>query len=362
VCGFLFHTPILKGGFILENKAIFMQGTNNMVWKDIPVPTIEDNQVLIKVDAVGICGSDMHYYQHGRIGDFIVEGDFILGHEAAGFVVETGKNVKSLNVGDRVALEPGKTCGKCEFCKSGKYNLCPDVEFFATPPYHGVFANYVAYEADMCFKLPENVSTVEGALVEPLSVGLHATGQGDVKLGDTVVIFGTGCIGLSTLLSSKARGASTIIVVDMMESRLKKAKELGATHTVNAREVNTIEKIMELTNNRGADVVIDTAGAAATVKQTVHVMKIGGTIVLVGMTPEDETSFDFMKLMSKEGQIKTIFRYRNLYPVAINAIASGAIDIKSVVSHEFDFEDTKEAFESIIKSPDEVIKAVIRMK
>lgn len=339
-----------------------MQGTNHMVKKEIPVPAIEDNEVLVRVDAVGICGSDLHYYQHGRIGDFVVEGDFILGHEAAGEVVKVGKGVKNLKIGDRVALEPGKTCGKCEHCKSGKYNLCKDVEFFATPPYHGVFANYVSHPEDMCFKLPENVSNVEGAMVEPLSVGLHATGEGQVKLGDTVVIFGAGCIGLSTLLASKARGASTIIVVDMMENRLEKAKELGATHIVNPKEVNGVEKILALTAHKGADVVIDTAGAEVTVKQTVDVLKAGGTIVLVGMTPKDEIEFNFMKLMGKEGQVKTIFRYRNLYPVAINAIASGAIPIKDLVSHEFDFEDTKDAFDYTIQNPDKVIKAVIRMK
>lgn len=346
----------------MKNKGIFMHGTNDMIWKDIPVPTVKDDEVLVKVEAVGICGSDMHYYQHGRIGDFVVEGDFILGHESAGEVVEVGKNVKNLKVGDRVALEPGKTCGKCEFCKSGLYNLCPDVEFFATPPYHGVFVNYVAHPEDMCFKLPDNVSSVEGALVEPLSVGLHATGQGGVKLGDTVVIFGTGCIGLSALLASKARGASTIIVVDMLENRLKKAKELGATYAINAKEVNAVEKIMELTDNKGAQVVIETAGAVATVKQTVDVLKNGGTIVLVGMAPKAEIEFNFMKLMGKEGQIKTIFRYRNLYQVAINAIASGSINVKELVSHEYDFENTKEAFDYVAANPGEVIKAVIRMR
>lgn len=346
----------------MKNKGIYMRGTNNMVWKDIPMPTVNDNEVLIKVEAVGICGSDMHYYQHGRIGDFIVEGDFILGHEAAGTVVEIGKDVENLKIGDRVAMEPGKTCGKCEFCKAGLYNLCPDVEFFATPPYHGVFVNYVSYPEDMCFKLPDNVSSVEGALVEPLSVGLHATGQGGVKLGDTVVIFGTGCIGLSTLLASKARGASVIIVVDMLENRLEKAKELGATYIVNASKENAVVKILELTKGKGANVVLETAGAMATVKQTVDVLKTGGTIVMVGMTPEDEVEFNFMKLMSKEGQIKTIFRYRNLYPVAINAIASGAIRIKDIVSHEFDFEDTKDAFDFVAKNNSEVVKAVIKMK
>lgn len=346
----------------MKNKAIYMSGTYNMVWKEIPVPEIKDNEVLVKIEAVGICGSDVHYYQHGKIGDFIVEGDLILGHESAGEVVAVGKNVKSLKIGDKVALEPGKTCGKCEFCKSGLYNLCPDVEFFATPPYHGVLTNYVAHPEDMCFKLPENVSTVEGALVEPLSVGLHATGQGGVKLGDTVVIFGVGCIGLCSLLSSKARGASTIIAVDVLGKRLEKAKELGATHVINAREVNVIEEIMKINDGKGAHVVLETAGNVITVQQTVDAVKRGGTIVMVGMAPQDIIEFNFARLMNKEAQIKTVFRYRNLYPVAINAIASGAIDIKRIVSHEFDFENTKEAFDFVISNPKDVIKAVIRIK
>ncbi|HYE12545.1 MAG TPA: NAD(P)-dependent alcohol dehydrogenase [Patescibacteria group bacterium] len=346
----------------MSNKAIFMHGTNEMVWKDVPMPVIKENEVLIKVEAVGICGSDVHYYQHGRIGDFVVEGDFILGHECAGEVVEVGSGVKNLAVGDRVALEPGKTCGKCEFCKEGRYNLCPDVEFFATPPYHGVFTNYVAHPEDMCFKLPENVSNVEGALVEPLAVGLHATDIGGVKLGDTVMIYGSGCIGLVTLLASKARGASKIIIVDVLENRLKKALELGATHVINPMEADVVETVKAITEGKGAHVVVDTAAAVVTVKQTVDVLRIGGTIVLVGMTPKDEVEFNFMKLMGKEGVLKTIFRYRNLYPVAINAIASGAINVKSIVSHEFDFENTKEAFDFVVNNARDVVKAVIKIK
>jgi L-iditol 2-dehydrogenase len=346
----------------MNNKAIFMHGTNDMIWKDVPVPVIKENEVLIKVEAVGVCGSDVHYYQHGKIGDFIVNGDFILGHECAGEVVEVGSNVKTLKLGDRVALEPGKTCGKCEFCKGGRYNLCPDVEFFATPPYHGVLTNYVAHPEDMCFKLPENVSNVEGALVEPLAVGLHATDIGGVKLGDTVIIYGSGCIGLVTLLASKAKGASKIILIDVLKNRLDTAMRLGATHVINPMESDVIETVKAITEGKGAHVVIDTAAAVVTVKQTVEVLKTGGTIVLVGMTPKDEVEFNFMKLMGKEGVIKTIFRYRNLYPVAINAIASGAINVKDIVSHEFDFEDTKEAFDFVVNNAKDVVKAVINIK
>ncbi len=346
----------------MSNKAIFMHGTNQMIWKDVPMPAPKEKEVLIKVDAVGICGSDVHYYQHGRIGDFVVEGDFVLGHECAGEVVEIGSGVKNLKVGDRVALEPGKTCGKCEFCKEGRYNLCPDVEFFATPPYHGVLTNYVTHPEDMCFKLPENVSNVEGALVEPLAVGLHAANVGGVKLGDTVVIYGSGCIGLVTLLACKAKGASKVITVDVLENRLKTAVKLGATHVINPKEADVVKSIAEITEGKGAHVVIDTAAAEVTVKQTADVLRIGGTIVLVGMTAKDEVEFNFMKLMSKEGQMKTIFRYRNLYPVAINAIASGAINVKDIVSHAFDFENTKEAFDFVVNNARDVVKAVIRIK
>ena len=225
-----------------------------------------------------------------------------------------------------------------------------------------MFTNYVAHPEDMCFKLPDNVTNVEGALVEPLAVGLHATNVGEVKLGDTVVIFGTGCIGLVTLLASKARGASKVIVVDVLANRLKTATRLGATHVINAREMDVVKKVAELTDGKGAQVVIDTAGAEITVKQTADVVKRGGTIVLVGMTPKDEVSFNFMKLMGKEGQVKTIFRYKNLYPVAINAIASGAINVKDIVSHEFDFENTKEAFDFVVNNANDVVKAVIKIK
>ena len=346
----------------MKNKAAFMSGTNNMVFKEIPVPEIAPHEVLVEIDVVGICGSDAHYYTHGNIGDFVVKGDFILGHETAGVVSAIGSDVKSLKVGDRVALEPGVVCGKCEQCLSGKYNLCEHVEFFATPPYHGVFANYVKHPENLCFKLPDNVSNMEGALVEPLAVGLHAAAQGDVKLGDTVVVFGAGCIGLVTLLACKARGASKVIVVDIIEKRLEFAKNIGADHVINAKSEDVLSVINKLTDGKGAHVVIETAGSAITVGQTAEVVKTGGVIVLVGMTVKAETSFDFMKLMGKEGTIKTIFRYRNLYPVAINAISSGTINVKSIVTHEFEFDKISEAFTFVTENPMDVVKAVVKIK
>ena len=332
-----------------------------MYIKEIPVPKPSEKEVLVKIEYCGICGSDVHYYEYGRVADYVVEGDFILGHEVAGTVVEVGSQVKSLKVGDRVALEPGIGCGKCEQCKEGKYNLCKDVIFFATPPVQGALKDYVVHPEDMCFKLPDNVSTKEGALVEPLSVGLHACRQGGVTVGNSVVVLGAGCIGLCTLLSAKAFGASEIIVVDLFEKRLEFAKKMGATHVINGKEEDVIARVNELLRGKGADVVLETAGAPKTIYQTSLLAKPGGTVVLVGIAVQNDLQYNFGQVMSKELTIKSVFRYRNLYPTAIAAISSGTIDVNQIVTHEFNFEDTKLAFDTVIADAENVVKGVIRL-
>lgn len=345
----------------MKNQAVFMTGLNKMEMRDIEMPVLKEKDVMVKLEYVGICGSDVHYLEYGAIGDFIVNGDFILGHECAGTITEVGSGVTDLKVGDRVALEPGCTCGQCEFCKTGKYNLCPDVEFLATPPYQGCLENYIAFPENMCFKLPDNISTKEGALVEPLAVGMHAANQGDVKLGDSVTILGAGCIGLVTLLACKAHGATDITVVDVMQKRLDYAMKLGATRVINAMEEDAVKKMDEITDGRGTDVVIETAGNKITIKQTSYIVKRGGTIVLVGMAAEDIIDYNFAKIMNKEATIKSVFRYRNIYPVAIKAIADGIIDVSGIVTHEFDFTDTAKAFDFVINNKNDVVKAVIKI-
>ena len=263
-------------------KVAVMEGIGKMGFTERPIPTPKDDEVLVKLEYVGICGSDLHYYEHGRIGDYIVEPPFVLGHEPGGTVVEVGKNVKHLKAGDRVALEPGKTCGHCEFCKTGRYNLCPDVIFFATPPVDGVFQEYVAHEAGLCFKLPDNVDTMEGALIEPLAVGFHAAKQGGAAMGQTAVVTGSGCIGLVTMMALKALGVDQVYVVDIMQKRLDKAMELGATGVINGREKNTVEELMKLTGGRGVDLAIDTSGTEICVRQGMEALVKGGTQVLVG--------------------------------------------------------------------------------
>lgn len=345
----------------MKNQAVFMTGLNKMEMRDIEMPVLKEKDVMVKLEYVGICGSDVHYLEYGAIGDFIVNGDFILGHECAGTITEVGPGVTDLKVGDRVALEPGCTCGQCEFCKTGKYNLCPDVEFLATPPYQGCLENYIAFPENMCFKLPDNISTKEGALVEPLAVGMHAANQGEVKLGDSVTILGAGCIGLVTLLACKAHGATDITVVDVMQKRLDYAMKLGATRVINAMEEDAVKKMDEITDGHGTDVVIETAGNKITIKQTSYIVKRGGTIVLVGMAAEDIIDYNFAKIMNKEATIKSVFRYRNIYPVAIKAIADGIIDVSGIVTHEFDFTDTAKAFDFVINNKNDVVKAVIKI-
>ena len=345
----------------MKNKAAYMTGLNKMEIREIEVPIPKEKEVLVKLEYVGICGSDVHYLEHGKIGDFIINGDFILGHECAGTVVALGPSVEKLKVGDRVALEPGCTCGQCEFCKSGKYNLCPDVKFLATPPYHGCFMNYIAFPENMAFKLPDEISTKEGALVEPLAVGMHAAKQGDVKLGDSVIILGSGTIGLVTLLACKAYGATDITVIDVIPERLKYAKKLGATTVINAAESDVLAEIDKLTNKKGVDIVIETAGSAKTIAQTPYLVKNGGRIVLVGMAPQDIIEYNFAKIMAKEAEIKSVFRYRNIYPIAIKAIAKGIIDVSGIITHEFAFDEVAKAFDFVINNKKDVVKAVIKI-
>ena len=345
-------------------KGAFMRGIDKMIIKEIPVPEIGKKEVLVSLEYVGICGSDVHYFHNGCCGSYKVDlsEDYMLGHECAGTIVKVGEEVERLKVGDRVALEPGITCGECEQCKSGHYNLCPDVVFLATPPVQGCNEEYIAFPENMCFKLPDNVSTKEGALIEPLSVGFYASEQGGVKTGDTVVILGSGCIGLVTLLACKAHGAGKIIVADLVEARLQKAIELGAAEVINSGKEDALKKIEELTNGRGADVVFETAGSPVTIAQTPFIVRRGGTITLVGISAKEEITYNFAQIMDKEATIKSVFRYRNIYPKVIAAVSSGAINVKGIVTHEFDLEHIQDAYDEAVNNKTDLVKAVIKVK
>jgi len=338
-------------------KECVMVDVQKSEFREADIPKPADDEVLVKLEYVGVCGSDLHYYEAGRLGDLVVTSPLVLGHEAAGSVVETGKNVKHLKVGDRVALEPGKTCGHCEFCKSGKYNLCKDVIFFATPPVDGVFKEYVAHEADLCFKLPDNVGSMEGALIEPLAVGFHAANQAEATTGKSAIVFGSGCIGLVTLLALKAKGVTRVCVVDLLQKRLDKALELGASRIVNASK----EDVLKLAEEESFDIAIETAGTEATTAAAIKLTKKGGVVVLVGYDTTGKMTLPVSMLLDKELTVKTVFRYRNIYPMAIEAVRSGAVNIKGIVTDVFDFDDIAEGLDRCIHDKENIIKAVIKM-
>jgi L-iditol 2-dehydrogenase len=342
-------------------KVAVMLGIGKMGFEERDVPQIKPDEVLVRLEYVGICGSDIHYYETGRIGDYIVEPPFVLGHEPGGTVVEVGSAVSNLKPGDRVALEPGKTCGRCEFCREGKYNLCPDVVFFATPPVDGVFAEYVAHPADLCFKLPDNVSTLEGALIEPLAVGFHAANQGGAHAGQTAVVFGAGCIGLVSMMALLAEGVSRVYVVDVMQKRLDKALELGATGVINSAECDLASEIDRLTEGRGTDIVIETAGMEITTRQAIEIARKGSTIVLVGYSKSGEMTLPMSLFIDKELTFKSVFRYRHIYPMAIDAVAAGRVNLKGIVSNIFELDDIQRAMDLSVSDKANIVKSVVKI-
>ena len=340
-------------------KAAVLVETGKVLYEDRDIPAIRVDQVLVKMMHCGICGSDVHYYEHGRIGDFIVKEPMVLGHEGAGRVVEVGSAVSGLAIGDLVTMEPGIPCGHCQYCKTGNYNLCPDVIFFATPPVDGIFQEYVAHPGNMCFKLPEGMDTMAGALIEPLSVGFFAAEQGWATVGQSAVILGSGCIGLCTLMALKARGVNRVYVVDVFDIRLDKAKELGATDVINASRMDTVARVLELTGGAGVDLVFETAGSRITTQQTPRLVKRGGTIVMVGMAPDSEMAFDLGTVIGKQATIRSVFRYRNLYPTCIDAVSRVPLPLRSIVTKTFPFDKIPEAIEYNIKNKSDTVKVVI---
>jgi L-iditol 2-dehydrogenase len=286
----------------------------------------------------------------------------VLGHEAGGIVEAVGEKVSHLKPGDAVALEPGTPCRACSSCMEGKYNLCPDVTFFACPPDDGTFCEYIAHDAALCFKLPDNIGTLEGALIEPLAVGLFAAHQVQAKLGKTAAVIGCGCIGMCSMMALKSMGVSKVIMVDFLENRMKKALELGADVVINCKKEDLVQRIMELTGGQGVDLVIDAAsGVRGRLNEAVEIAKKGGKVALVGYTDGGNADFPLTNAIRKEIAFETVFRYRHVYPLAIEAAASGRFKLKDLVSHFFDFDELSTAIERNINEKAEIVKAVIKI-
>lgn len=313
------------------------------------------------MDCVGICGSDVHYLVHGRIGDFIVKAPMIIGHEASGIVMKLGKNVKNLEVGNRVAIEPGVPCRLCEFCKTGKYNLCPEMAFCATPPFDGNLRRFYAHAADFCFKLPDHVTMEEGALLEPLSVGVHACRRAEIALGDTVLILGAGPIGLVTLITAKEMGASKVIITDLVQSRLDVAKDLGADFTLvipkDAKEAELVKSVHSMLGGE-PNKTVDCSGAEATNRLGLMATKSGGVFVIVGCGPP-EVKLPLVSALTREVDIRGVFRYANDYSAALALVSNGKANVKRLVTHHFDITETSEAFKASRYGTDGAIKVMI---
>ncbi|MFC7078749.1 NAD(P)-dependent alcohol dehydrogenase [Haloarcula halophila] len=307
-------------------------------------PSPGPDDVLVAVHDVGICGSDVHYYEHGRIGDYVVEEPLVLGHESAGEVVETGENVTGLDVGDRVALEPGVPCRRCPHCKRGEYHLCEDVTFMATPPHDGAFTEYVAWPADFAYKLPDSVSTAEGALCEPLSVGIHACRRGNVGTGDTVLVTGAGPIGLMVMEAARAAGATDIVVTDVVAEKLAVAEQRGADLTIDVTETDVETAVDEYTDGVGADVVVEASGADSSIQSTVDTVRRGGTVVLVGLADEATVPLDVLALIDNEIDVHGSFRYKNTYDAAVELLADGVVDVEGIIDFETSLEAIDDAF------------------
>lgn len=345
----------------MRNTVAILEKPGKMVIKETDIPTPKDDEVLIEVKYVGICGSDVHGFEHGP---YIPPKDpnqvIGLGHECSGIIKKIGKNVKKFTVGQRVCIEPGVPCYKCEFCLSGHYNVCPNVDFMATQPnYRGALTNYLTHPEAMTFHLPENMSLIEGALVEPAAVGIHAAKMAGDILGKTVVILGAGCIGLMTLQACKLKGASKIVVIDILDNRLNKAIELGATVTLKGDDPQLTEKVKNIVGEYGADIVLETAGSAFTAKKALEVVKRRGKILIIGSIP-DGVSIEFLKI-NREVTIQTVFRYANDFDATINSIANGEFDVNSIADRFFNYQDTQKAFEFSVNNKKDLIKGVIKV-
>lgn len=326
-------------------KALVLEASRELAIRDMDLPlVVGPRDVRIAIRTVGICGSDVHYYKHGKIGDFVVEAPMVLGHEASGTVVEVGSAVRHLAVGDRVCMEPGIPRADSPATMRGLYNLDPEVSFWATPPVHGCLTPYVVHPAAFCFRLPDNVSFGEGAIVEPLSIGLQAATKARMKPGDVAVVIGAGTIGMMTVLAALAGGASRVILADLMQEKLDLMADNPAVTTVNIGVANLAETVHALTNGWGADVVFEASGSTRAFDGIWDLLCPNGCLVLVGMPP-DKVPFDIVAIQAKEIRIESVFRYANIFPRALALISSGQVNVKPFISRTFRFEDSVKAFD-----------------
>ncbi len=342
-------------------KALVLEEKGKLSLRDFDLPRdIGPHDVRIKIHTVGICGSDVHYYTHGKIGPFVVTEPMVLGHEASGDVLEVGAEVAHLKPGDRVCMEPGIPDANSRASKLGIYNVDPAVRFWATPPVHGCLTPEVVHPAAYTFKLPDNVSFAEGAMVEPFAIGMQAAVRARIVPGDVAVVTGAGPIGMMVALAALAGGCARVIISDFSQPKLDIIGNYPGIQTVNLGQTDLPSFVASVTGDWGADVVFECSGAAPAILGLPGLARPGGTIVLVGM-PVDPVPVDIVGLQAREVRIETVFRYANVYDRAIELIASGKVDLKPLISDTLSFENAIVAFDRAVAQRPEDVKIQIRV-
>lgn len=343
-------------------KAAFLTEPKKIEIKDLEMPEVKDENVLIKIKRVGVCGSDNHIYNKGEIAFSKVKFPFILGHECSGEVVDIGKAVKNIKIGDRVAIEPSVHCGKCEYCRNGKFNLCDDYHFLAAPPdNNGAFVEYITHRYDHCFLIPGAISFDEGALVEPLAIVVQAFEISNFNIGDNILILGSGTIGLLTLMLLKSLGADKCVAVDYFDSKLEIAKKMGADLTINAGDADLLFKAKEFSKGKGFPTIFDSVGKENSLNAGLSLAKKGGTIVIIGIS-DDKASFNIVDLINNMLTIKGTNDFsNNIFSKAISLIGNKKVDVMKIVSHYFNLDELDKAFKNINNNSKNTIKTIIRI-
>ena len=343
-------------------KALVLEEKGRLALREIDLPqAVGPHDVKIAVDTVGVCGSDVHYYTHGKIGPFVVNAPMVLGHEAAGEVIAVGAAVTHLAVGDRVCMEPGIPDPNSKASKLGIYNVDPAVQFWATPPVHGCLAPEVVHPAAYTYKLPESVSYAEGAMVEPFAIGMQAALRAKIRPGDVAVVTGAGPIGMMVALAALAGGCARVIISDLAQPKLDIIAQYPGITAVNLRQRTLRDVVATETAGWGADVVFECSGAAPAILDLPQIVAPGGAIVLVGM-PVDPVPFDIVGLQAREARVETVFRYANVYDRAIALMGSGKVDLKPLISATLPFADSIAAFDRAVEARPTDVKIQISMR
>lgn len=342
-------------------RALVLERQHELALRDIDLPlAVGPGMVRIAIHTVGVCGSDVHYYTHGRIGPFVVREPMVLGHEAAGTVLEVGEGVTHLKVGDRVCMEPGVPDPNSRASRLGMYNVDPAVSFWATPPVHGVLTPEVVHPANYTFRLPDHVSFAEGAMVEPFAVGMQAASKARIQPGDTAVVLGAGPIGTMVALAALAGGCARVILADLAQPKLEIAAQYSGIVTVNISEQSLAEAVAGLTDGWGADLVFECSGSPRAWQGIMDLPRPGGCIVVVGL-PVEPVEVDIAGASVKEVRIENVFRYAHQYDRAIALIASGKVDLRPLISETFRFGDAIKAFERAAEARPGDVKLQIRV-